>query len=163
MIAYSSGSSGIYHGHPTSTSTNEMIAWVSNIRSSHHVYLTNNVISSHGNPANSVSASRKLKKVYVGKNRYPISIIQLSEVSEISWNKKAGLGLLTTLVGPLSSGHSVSDLITLVDNEFLMDTYYALQDTENQAKKVTNSTFGVDNLSALAFIYASGKLVKLSQ
>ena len=42
-----------------------------------------------------------------------------------------------------------------------MDKYSVLQDTEKKTK-VMDSTFGVDNLSALAFLNASEKLVKLS-
>ena len=66
-------------------------------------------------PSYSVSTAGKLKTVYVGKNQYPISIIQLAEFLEIAWKKKAGFSLLTYLVCYLSGGHSVSYLITIVD------------------------------------------------
>ena len=59
-------------------------------RISWHVYLADKVIFSHNDPENSAITSGKLKMFYVVKNGYPISIIQLDEVSDISWNKKAG-------------------------------------------------------------------------
>ena len=43
----------------------------------------------------------------------------------------------------------MSDLITLVDNEVSIYTYYILQEVENQMVKVMGITFGGDNLSAL--------------
>ena len=70
----------------------------------------------YGNIANSASTAGKFKAVYVGENQYPISIIQLSETSEIAWKKRSGFGLLTSSVGSLSGGHIVSDLIMLVYN-----------------------------------------------
>ena len=81
-------------------------------------------ISHHGNPTDSAitSGAGKPKTVYVGKNQYPISIVQLDEVSDIAWRKKAGLDLLTSLLGSLSGGHNMLDLITLVDNNVTMDT-----------------------------------------
>ena len=54
------------------------------------------------------------------------------------------------------------DFITLVDNQIPMDTQSMLQDSENQMVKVMDSTFVVDNLLALEFLNASGKVVKLS-
>ena len=77
-------------------------------------------------PSNSVSAAGKLKTIYVGKNQYPISIIQLAEFLEIAWKKKAGFGLKNSSVGSLSGGHSASDLITPVENEVPVDTYYGI-------------------------------------
>ena len=84
MTAHLNVSSGSHHGDPTIVITNVMIAWVSGNMSSRNRYLADNVISSHSNPTNSTSTSGKLKTVYVGKNRYPITIIQLYEVSEIT-------------------------------------------------------------------------------
>ena len=51
------------------------------------------------------------------------------------------------------------DFITLVDNQIPMDTQSMLQDSENQMVKVMDSTFVVDNLLALEFLNASGKVV----
>ena len=115
MISRSKGRSGGLHGDPASASTDGMITCSSGSMSSHHGYLANNLISSLGDPVN-----RKPKKIYAGENRYPIYIIQLDEVQEIAWKKKSGFDLLTFSVGPLSGGHSVSYLITLVENQVLL-------------------------------------------
>ena len=122
IISCSRGISGGCHGVPLSVSTNGMIACASGNRSIHHSYFTINVSSSHGDPTNSASAVIKLKTVYVGKTQYPISVIQLAEVLEISWKKKSGFDLLATSVGYLSGVHSVSYLIMLVDNKVPMYT-----------------------------------------
>ena len=74
------------------------------------------------NLANSASTAGKLKTIHVDKNQYPISVIQISEISEISWKKKAGFDLLSSSVASLSGGHSMYNLIMLVDNEVPMDT-----------------------------------------
>ena len=76
--------------------------------------------------------SGKLKTVYVGKNRYPISIMQLAEVLEIVWKRKACFDLIAPSVGSLIGGHSMSYLITLVDNYVPIDTYYALKYVEKK-------------------------------
>ena len=56
----------------------------------------------------------------------------------------------------------MSDLITLVDNEVPIDTYYVLQVTEKKMLKLVDSASVVDNLPASVFINSSGKLLKLS-
>ena len=71
----------------------------------------------------STSGGVKLKTVYSGKNCYPISIVQFSEVSEIFWRSKSGFNMITSSVVFLSGGHSVSDCIILMDDEVPMDTY----------------------------------------
>ena len=57
----------------------------------------------------------------------------------------------------------MSDLITLIDNEVPMDMYSALKDIEKQTPKVMDSAFGVENLSSLALINASGKVLNSLQ
>ena len=109
-----------------------MISCAISNRRSYHGYLTNNESSSHGDPVNSAIATRKPKTVYIGKNRYPIYIIQLAEVLEIAWRKKSGFVLITYSVDPLRGGHSVSDLITIMDNEVPMDTHSKFQDSEKK-------------------------------
>ena len=66
----------------------------------------------HGDLASSASTAGKLKTVYVGKNQHPIS-----------WKNKSGFDMLTSSVASLSSSHSVSDLITILDSEVPMYTY----------------------------------------
>ena len=80
----------------------------------------------------STASAGKTKSVYVKKNRYPISIVQLAEVLEIAWRNKTGFDLLTSSVASLSGGYSVSYLITLVDNEAPIGTYSVLQDAETK-------------------------------
>ena len=118
------------HGDPVSASNDDTISHASGNMISHHSYLTNNVISSHSGPENNASTAVNPKTVYVGKNWYPISIIQLAEVSDIAWMKKSGFDILTSSVGPLSDRNSVSDFIIITDNKIPTDTYYALQDAE---------------------------------
>ena len=101
-------------------------------------------VSSGGRHSNRVDSAitadaGKPKTVYASKNQFPIYIVQLAEVLEIAWRKKAGFDMLASSVGYLSSGHSMSDLITLVDNKVPMDTYSALQDAEKQMMKVMYS------------------------
>ena len=72
----------------------------------------------------------------------------MAKVSGIAWRKKAGFDMLTSSVIYLSGGHSVSDLITLMDNKFPKYTYLALKYSEKQMTKVMDSAFGVDKLSA---------------
>ena len=55
----------------------------------------------------------------------------------------------------------MSDFIMLVENEIPMNTYNALQDSEN-IMIVMNSSSVVDNLSISVFLNASGKVITLS-
>ena len=126
MISCSSGISGGHHGDSERASTDGIIACTSRNRRSHHGYLTNNVRYSHGDPVNSASTSGQLKTVYVGKNQYTVSTIKLAEISDLSWNKKAGFNMLTSSVVSLNGGHSVSYLIMVLENEVLIDTYSVL-------------------------------------
>ena len=138
-------------------------------RNSRHGYSVDNksgdTRSRHNKPTYGIitGSAVKLKTVYVGKNQYPISIVQLDEVSDIAWRKKSGFKFLTYPVGSLSGSHNVSDLITLVDNKLPMDTYSTLKYTEKQTSNVMDSTFGFDNISASVFIIASGKVLNYLQ
>ena len=122
IIAHSSGSSGVRHSNTTSASTDGIIARTIGNSSRRHDYLADNAISSHDNLLNSASTIGKLEIVYVKKKQYPISIIQLAEVLDISWKKKAVFDLLPYSVGPLSGAHSVLYFIMLMDNEVPMET-----------------------------------------
>ena len=103
--------------------------------------------SRHGNPADNASAGAvKPKTVYVGNNQYPISTVQLADVSEIAWMNKSCLGFLTSLVSSLGCGHNLSDMITLVYNEVSMDMYSVFQDSEKKMVKLMEVVFIVDNL-----------------
>ena len=145
-----------------------VIACVSGNRSICHGYPTNNASgnrrSHHNNPTDGAStdSTGKPKTLYVSNNQYPISIVRLDEVSEILLRNKSGCALLTSLLGSLSGGHNLSNLITFVDNKVPMGTYSVLQEAENQIVKVVDSSFGVDNLSTSLFLCASVKAVKLS-
>ena len=112
-----------HKGKPTDNTVTGafMVACVSGNRSSRNVEPADNAsgkrISHYSNPAdNESTGAYKPNTVYVGKNQYPISIIQFPEVSDIAWRKKSDLVFLTYLVSYLSCGHNVSDLITLVVN-----------------------------------------------
>ena len=65
-------------------------------------------------------------------------------------------------VGSLIVDHSMSYLITLVDNKVPMDTYFSLQDAEKMTK-LMKIVLGVDNLSGSVFLNTSGKVVKSLQ
>ena len=62
--------------------------------------------------------------VYVGKEQYPVSIIQIAQVLDVACKNKSVFDLLTSTVNSLSVSYNVSDLITLVCVEVPMDTYY---------------------------------------
>ena len=70
---------------------------------------------------NAINGAVKTKRVYVEKDQYLISMVQLGEISEISWKNKPGLHLLNYLVSSLSGYHNVLGLITIVENEVPMD------------------------------------------
>ena len=93
-----------------------MVAYSSTNRISRHWKSTDNVNTGAGKP----------KIVYIEKDQYPISIIQLHQVSDIEWRKKSGCDFLTCLVNSFSCGYNVFGLITYVENEVLMDKYSAL-------------------------------------
>ena len=159
MIARLNGSSGDLHSDPTdNASTNGMIARTSGNKRNFHGYFANNENFSHCDLRNSASTDGKTEAVYVGKNQYHISIMKLGEVLEISWRKKVGLYMISSSMRSLSGILSVSDFITLMDNQVTMETYFALQDA-NKIRDM-HSLFGVNNIPASAFNNASGKSSK---
>ena len=102
MIARSSGSSGGWRSYPADNiSIGGTIAHASSNRGRRHGYLANNAKYnrriSHCDPEYSVSTAGtgKPKTIYIKKNQYPISIVQLAEVLEITWRNKAGFDILT--------------------------------------------------------------------
>ena len=53
--------------------------------------------------------------MYVGKDHYPVSLVQLAKVLDVAWKNKSGFDILTSTASSLLGSHNVSDLITLVD------------------------------------------------
>ena len=101
MLARGSSNRRICHGDPvdnTSTGAGMVAREIIN-RSSRHGEPTDNERSGAGTP----------KTVYVGKNQYTISIVQLYEVSGIAWRKKSCFDLLTSSVIYLSGSHNASE------------------------------------------------------
>ena len=69
------------------------------------------------NRANKISSSGVVRPraVYVGKDHYPVSLVQLAQVLDVAWKNKSGFDILTSTASSLLGSHNVSDLITLVD------------------------------------------------
>ena len=83
--------------------------------------------------------------MYVGRDQYPVSLIQLAQVSDVAWKNKAGFYILSSTVNYLMGSHNVSALINLLDGEVPMDTYSALQNYEKQMISVIKSVIDVKN------------------
>ena len=81
------------------------------------------------NEASSSGVGRP-RTVYVGKYQYPVSLVQLAQVSDVARKKKAGFDLLMPTVRSLLGSHNVSDLINPVDGEIPIYTYSDLQNSE---------------------------------
>ena len=64
---------------------------------------------------------RTIKDSISRENQQYISIIQLDTILDIVWKNKAGFDMLNYSVRSLRGGYSVSNLITLVENELSMD------------------------------------------
>ena len=91
MVSHMIGRSRIFHGNPMdNASASGMIARVSGNRSSCNGYPADNTSCNkrihHSKPADSASTAGlgKPNTVYIGKNLYPISILQLKCFSEIA-------------------------------------------------------------------------------
>ena len=116
------------------------------------------------NCTNKISSSGdgRPRTVYVGKYQYPVSLIKLTPVLDVAWKKKAGFNFLTSTVNYFFGSHNISDLITLVDGEVPVYTYYALHNFEKQMISVMKRVFDVKNLIELEFLRSTGKTVKLA-
>ena len=108
-----------------------------------------------------LSMLHRPRTVYVGKEKYPISLVPLENVSTPAWKKQRGFDRLETAVFPLKRTHQIADLIELVSTEIPIDVHSAAQDSMKQIQRLLVSTYDINNLNAFAFLTATSKQVQL--
>ena len=85
------------------------------MRSTGHVALTRGGNGTNRTNKTSSSVVGSPRTLYVGKDQYPVSLIQIAQVLDVAWKKKQGFDILMSTVNSLLGSHKISDLIILVD------------------------------------------------
>ena len=101
------------------------------------------------------------RTMYVGKEKYSISLVPLEDISTPAWKNQREFDQLETTVCSLTRTYQIADLVELVSTEIPIDVHSAAQNAMKQMQRVLGSAYNIINLNASAFLTATGKQVQL--
>ena len=91
------------------------------------------------------------RTVYIGKEKYPSSLVPLEDIKNSALKKNRGFHQLETAVFSLTRMHRITDLIELVYAEIPIDKHPAAQDAIKKMQRVLVSVYGINSLRIYPF------------
>ena len=100
--------------------------------------------------------------IYVGKDKYPLSILSMTPITSEEWRKGSSFeSLASTMCGQLDV-HDTADLISVISSEIPIDVTSTFMEANRVNEAVIASLNHVSNLLAIFFLYSSGNSTKNS-
>ena len=100
------------------------------------------------------------KIVYIGKDKVPLNILEMTPIDSPAWKKSASFESLCTTLRGQADIHVVSDLLSLASLEIPIDTTSAYMEATRIKDAVVSSTYDILNLTGLAFIRTDGNQIQ---
>ena len=100
------------------------------------------------------------KIVYVGKDKYPMSILEMAPVDDDGWKKSASFESLSSTIRGQIDVQNTADLISVISQEIPIDVTTAFMESTRVKEKIIGSMTDISNLSGLAFLHSDGKKAK---
>ena len=100
------------------------------------------------------------KIVYIGKDKYPMSILEMAPVTEDGWKKSASFESLSSTVRGQIEIQNTADLISVISQEIPIDVTTAFMESTLVKEKIMSSMTDIGNLAGLAFLHSDGKKAK---
>ena len=100
------------------------------------------------------------KTAYVGKDRFPIMILNMASIDDDAWKKSASFERLESSVKGKMDVHISSDLVTAIANDLPIDVTTAYMQSNLVKREVITNMTKVENLTGLAFLSSTGNTVK---
>ena len=100
------------------------------------------------------------KIVYIGKDKVPLNILEMTPIDSPAWKKSASFESLCSTLRGQADIHSVSDLLSLASLEIPIDTTSAYMEATRIKDSVVSSMTDILNLTGLAFIQSNGNQIQ---
>ena len=101
------------------------------------------------------------KIVYVGKDKYPMSILEMAPVDDDGWKKSASFESLSSTIRGQIDVQNTADLISVISQEIPIDVTTAFTESTRVKEKIFGSMTDINNLTGLACLHSDGKKWKI--
>ena len=117
--------------------------------------MLNNAVRAETKPA-----ATGFKSVYIGKEKVPMNILEMTPIDSEAWRKSTSFeSLCSTMRGQVDI-HSVSDLVSIISHEIPIDVNSAFIESTRIKESVISSMTVIMNLTGLAFMHSGGSTAK---
>ena len=98
----------------------------------------------------------RFKIFYVGKDTYPMSILEMASVDDGGWKKCVSLeSLLSTIQRKIDVQNTV-DLISVISQQIPINVTTAFMKSTRVKENIISSMTIIDNLTGLTFLHSDG-------
>ena len=94
------------------------------------------------------------KTVYVGKDKFPLSVLEIVHINGEAWMKSSSFKSLSGTIKEQMNVHSKSDLISIISREIPIDVNTTFMESTQIKESIVASMTGVENLSGLDFLHS---------
>ena len=97
------------------------------------------------------------KIVYIGKDKYPLSVLEMTPVEADRWKKSALFESLSATIRGWEDMQNTADLVIVMSQEIPIDVTSVFIESSRAKADIIASTKTVCNLSNLAFLHSNGQ------
>ena len=117
--------------------------------------LLNDAVRGHHKPT---AAGYKI--VYVGKDKTPLSILEMAPIEGDAWKKSASFESLSSTIRGQMESYSSADLISVISQELPVDVTTAFMESMKIKDTMVSSMTNIDTLSGISFLHGNGQKSK---
>ena len=96
------------------------------------------------------------KIIHVGKNNYPLSVLEIAPVEADGWEKSVALDSLFSTIRGQMDIYNTADLILVMPQEMPIDVTSSFMESSKLKLDIVASMTDVCNLTGLSFLNGSG-------
>ena len=100
------------------------------------------------------------KIIYVGKDKYPLSVLEMAPVEADGWKKSAAFESLSSTIRGQMDIHDTADLVSVMSQEMPIDVTTAFMESSTLKSAIISSMTDVCNLTGLSFLNSNGEKAK---
>ena len=98
--------------------------------------------------------------VYVGKDKSPLSILEMAPIDGDVWKKSASFESLFSTIRGQMDAHSTADLISIISQEIPIDITAAYMESTKIKNSMISSMTDIGSLTGISFLLGNGSKSK---